>query len=399
MIFEESYQNQRLKWAFMSYTGGAWGTEPDGDDGVVCIRAADIDGTLGRLNNRKRTLRSLDKSAFKKLKLAPGDIIIEKSGGGEKQPVGRPALFDSHEPSVTSNFLVRCRPADGIQPEYINYVLLAIYSGRGTFPHLKQSTGIQNLDIGSFFDIRVNIPAIDEQKRITEFLDDKTQQINQLIDKKLELLDRLAEKRQALITQSVYGDIESKGYKWLKWSVDLIAAKTNAEEQETLPYMSNASISSWTGKLLEDELDPKDAESKKFKRGDVLFNKLRPYLAKVYHADFDGVCSSELLCLRSSDSVNSRFLHYALLSKQMIDSVNAATFGSKMPRADWEIIGHQFLPLPPLDMQIQIANYLDGETQKIDTLTEKVNEAISLLEEHRSALITSSVTGQLSKLL
>ena len=204
MIFERSDQDQRLKWAFSSCKNGAWGTEPDGEPGVVCIRAADFDGKLGLLNNRERTLRSIDPGTYEKLALRSGDIVLEKSGGGEKQLVGRAVLFDGEEPSITSNFLARCRPAPSMEPAFINYLLLAIYNARGTFPHLKQSTGIQNLDIASFLNLRVIIPPLDTQQRISRFLDEKTVRIDGLIEKKrANLSTGLAEKRQALITRAV----------------------------------------------------------------------------------------------------------------------------------------------------------------------------------------------------
>ena len=145
---------------------------------------------------------------------------------------------------------------------------------------------------------------------------------------------------------------------WLKWSVDLIVKHSTEEEQETLPYISNENIESWTGKLLIEDPQPLEADSRKFKINDVLFNKLRPYLAKVYHASFNGVSSSELLCLRPSQDLDSRFLFYVLSSKDFIDTVNAHSYGAKMPRADWEIVGHQSLPFPPLDTQRRIAEYL-----------------------------------------
>ena len=203
MIFQLHEQDQRLKWAFSSCKNGAWGAEPDGENDVVCIRAADFEGKLGRLNDSERTVRAIDPVTYKKIALSSGDIVVEKSGGGEKQLVGRAVLFNETEPSVTSNFLARCRPAPDMESAFVNYLLLAIYNARGTFPHLKQSTGIQNLDLGSFLDIRVCIPAIKTQQRIAQFLDEKTAQIDGLIEKKRALLQRLVEKRQALITRAV----------------------------------------------------------------------------------------------------------------------------------------------------------------------------------------------------
>ena len=207
MIFSQSGQDLRLKWAFSTCKNGAWGTEPDGEPGVVCIRAADFDGRLGRLNNGERTLRCIDQGTYEKLALRSGDIVLEKSGGGEKQLVGRAALFDAEEPSITSNFLARCRPAPNMEPAFINYLLLAIYNARGTFPHLKQSTGIQNLDMCSFLNIRVIIPPLDMQTRIARFLDDKTAGIDETRKQILCSIKSLSEYRSALITAAVTGQI------------------------------------------------------------------------------------------------------------------------------------------------------------------------------------------------
>ena len=87
---------------------------------------------------------------------------------------------------------------------------------------------------------------------------------------------------------------------WLKWSVTLSTERPTDEDVERLPYIANEDIESWTGKLLNPEPKPVEADSRVFFRNDVLFNKLRPYLAKVYHAEFDGLSSGELLCLRAS---------------------------------------------------------------------------------------------------
>ena len=204
---EPSDQDQRLKWVFSSCKNGAWGTEPEGESDVVCIRAADFDGRLGRLNNSERTLRSVVPETYKKLALRSGDIVLEKSGGGEKQLVGRAALFFGETPSITSNFLARCRPAPGVEPIFINYLLLAIYNARGTFPHLKQSTGIQNLDLASFLNIRVRIPPLNMQQKIAWFLDENTVRIDMLIEKIRDSIARLEEYRSAQVTAAVTGQL------------------------------------------------------------------------------------------------------------------------------------------------------------------------------------------------
>ncbi|MGP4672214.1 restriction endonuclease subunit S [Agrobacterium salinitolerans] len=186
------------------------------------------------------------------------------------------------------------------------------------------------------------------------------------------------------------------GMDWLKWSVELSTKRPTEAEQECLPYISNEDIASWTGQLLTEEPKPTEADSRVFQKDDVLFNKLRPYLAKVYHATFDGASSGELLCLRPSKAVEPRFLFYVLVSKGFIDTINSETFGSKMPRADWEIVGHQPLPLPPLETQQRIARFLDEKTARIDGLIEKKRALLERLAEQRQALITRAVTKGLN---
>lgn len=179
---------------------------------------------------------------------------------------------------------------------------------------------------------------------------------------------------------------------WLKWTVRLSTERPSEEEVETLPYIANEDISSWTGKLLRDDPQPADADSRKFRTDDILFNKLRPYLAKVFHTTFDGVSSGELLCLRPSARVLPRYLFYVVSSKAFVDAVNAETFGSKMPRADWGTVGHQPLPLPPFDTQRRIATFLDGKSARIDGLIAKKRALLERLSEKRQAIITQAVT-------
>lgn len=183
---------------------------------------------------------------------------------------------------------------------------------------------------------------------------------------------------------------------WVKWSVAFASAKPDGEEIEKLPYISNEDVTSWTGRLLKEDPEPADKEGRLFRRDDVLFNKLRPYLAKVFHADFDGISSGELLNLRASEHVLPRFLFHVLSSFAFIDTVNAETFGTKMPRADWETVGHQPLPLPDIDTQRRIARYLDGKTERIDALIEKKQALLDRLAEKRQALITRTVTRGLN---
>jgi type I restriction enzyme S subunit len=178
----------------------------------------------------------------------------------------------------------------------------------------------------------------------------------------------------------------------LKYVANRAEVKVEADEYNPLPYIGLEQVEPWTGRLigLDDDLVPTGI-SNRFEAGDTLFGKLRPYLAKACNVDFDGLCSSELLVLRGK-TYNRDFLLYQLLSHGFINLVDSTTYGSKMPRASWDLIGICELPLPPLDEQQTIARFLDAKTAQIDALVAQKQQLIAKLKEKRSALIARTVT-------
>lgn len=187
--------------------------------------------------------------------------------------------------------------------------------------------------------------------------------------------------------------------KRLKYVVSLRRARS--DDMNDRPYIGLEDIESWTGKLLAApvetsiELSINTREGSPtcntFEPGDVLFGKLRPYLAKTWVADFPGRSTTELLAMQPV-AVESRFLSYVFLWRDFIDAVDASTFGSKMPRAEWDFIGNIPIPVPAWTVQSAIADYLDRETTRLDALVAAKERVLALLAEKRKALITQAVT-------
>ena len=180
--------------------------------------------------------------------------------------------------------------------------------------------------------------------------------------------------------------------KRLKRSVIRSDVKVESEDADQMPYVGLEHVTSWTGTLahLDDQQTP-ESLSNAFTSGNVLFGKLRPYLAKAFCADFDGLCSTEFLVLRPF-GYQHQYLLYALLTSGFVSLVDSSTFGARMPRASWGFVSDSLLPVPPLEEQRAIAAFLDHETGKIDRLVDKKRFLIERLEEYRQALITRTVT-------
>lgn len=257
--------------------------------------------------------------------------------------------------------------------------------------------------------IQICIPPFEDQIKIGHFLDRKTSEIDSLTQKTEKSIELLQEYRKSVISEAVTKGLDpnvpmkDSGVEWIgeipkDWDVARIKSIVRSVDEESIDVPLHAimleDIQSWTGKLIS-ESDPNiiESNSRSFIRGDILFSKLRPYLAKAITAPFDGVCSGELLVLRSTVLVH-KFLFYFLLSFGFIDEINAATYGAKMPRANWNIVGLTFLSYPEKEEQIAIAEYLDAKTVEIDSLIEKKKQLVEKLQEYRKSLISECVTGK-----
>lgn len=189
------------------------------------------------------------------------------------------------------------------------------------------------------------------------------------------------------------GDIPAHwDVKRLKYVAPLRITKLDIKPDDAV-YVGLENVESWTGRLLlESQPESVDSIVGAFRAGDVLFGKLRPYLAKVARPDFDGVCTSEILSLRPAAGCTQSYVMYGLLNAPYIRWLDSFTYGTKMPRLSPSQVAGSFVSQPPLEEQRAIANFLNHETARIDALVAKKQRLIELLQEQRAGLITRAVT-------
>ena len=271
----------------------------------------------------------------------------------------------------------------------------------------ERSTDFRYAD---FAELLLPIPPYLEQQKIAQFLDDKTAKIDQAVDLAEKQIALLKEHKQILIqnavTRGLNPDVPLKdsGVEWIgqvpeHWEVKklkfvlTLSNKKEESKNSNKRYIGMENIESFTGKINDIPLIA-EGIANSFYKDEILFGKLRPYLAKSYLADFDGICSTEFLVYRSTKVLNNRFALNIFLSYGFIDAVNASTYGSKMPRANAEFISNMFLAIPPLSEQKQIIDYLDKQTAKIDQAIALKTAHIEKLKEYKSVLINDVVTGK-----
>jgi type I restriction enzyme S subunit len=198
-----------LRRLFGSVDGGSWGGEPGADDvDLPCVRGTDLDFPRLRVDLSRAPVRSYSLHDVRRRAATSGDLIIEKSGGGEKQPVGRAVFYGGAEAAMPTNFAGRLRPLPDVDPRFATYLLAASYFAGRTASAIKQSTGIQNLDLEELLRQRVFCPDLSSQRVIADALDNLVAQIDGLIATKLRMCDLLSERWTAVVESGVSGRLE-----------------------------------------------------------------------------------------------------------------------------------------------------------------------------------------------
>ena len=402
---------------------GVWGEEADEVHDVICVRVADFDRLQFRVRFDEPTMRSIEPRIAQARRLEEEDLLLEKSSGGDKQPVGTVVMYDHGEPAVCSNFVARMPVADGYHPRYLTYLHAAFYAARINVRSIKQSTGIQNLDSESYLNESVGLPRRREQRAIATFLDRETARIDGLVERKERLTELLQEKRTALITRAVTRGLDpnvpmkDSGVEWLgeipaHWDIAPVYARYEVALGKMLDtkrvtgessgrYLRNVDVQ-WDAVNVEDlpKMDFPSSERNRY--------LLRPEDLLVCEggevgrtAIWDGEldeCFYQKAIHRVrpwSDSEIPRFFYFLMYALAKRGVFTAGGNPNTIDHLTAVQLRHYRVPFPGTSEQHSITAFLDRETAEIDALIAKVHQAIGYLKEFRTALISGAVTGKI----
>lgn len=201
-----------------------------------------------------------------------------------------------------------------------------------------------------------------------------------------------------------YETYKDSGIQWLgvipeHWKVcrtkNIVSLINEHALDSPLKKVALENIESGTGKYLETD-SQYEGEGSLFHKDDILFGKLRPYLAKVYKAEFEGQSVGDIYVFRGKEGTNPDFLKYMFISDLFISVVDGSTYGAKMPRANWDFISNLKIAIPSLEEQTQIANYLDYTIGQADNLISAKEKQVEDLQQYRSSVISEAVTRGLN---
>lgn len=423
----------RMKSCIASRDGGAWGDEPTGEDGdEICLRIADFNYpkfTFKNCDTSELTKRHYRKEVIGRLRLEKDDILIEKSGGGEKTPVGRTVLFDKNYAALYANFMDRLRCSEIVLPKFMQYIFVTFYKNEYTRNYIKQTTGIQNLDLTSMLSKElIPLCEIGEQEKIVAVLDHKCAEIDAVLEKTRASIEEYKKLKQAVITQTVTHGIrqgrsfKDTGIEWigsiptewnntkLKYFASLRAGITLGKaypkdaELVEVPYLRVANVqgsyvdlSNVTTLLVL----PEEVEKYRLHAGEVLMTEGgdRDKLGRgcVWKGELDPCLHQNhvFAVTTNEEKLLGQFLAYMTVSsvaRTYFDITAKKT--TNLACTNSTTILNFTMPIPPIDEQREIVAYLDQKCSEMNVLISKKEQFLAELESYKKSLIYEYVTGK-----
>ena len=322
----------------------------------------------------------------------PGDVVFTSKG-----TVGRFALVrENTQRFVYSPQLCFWRATDGgtIDSRFLYYWMY----GREFFLQYKGVAGqtdmAEYVSLGDQRRMHITLPEISEQRTIANVLgalDDKIE-LNRQMNETLEALAQTlfknwfaevaATKLPKGWRESTLGEVAENPRRGIQ--PDEIKSSTPYIGLEHMPRRCIA-LSEWG------HADKLESNKFEFERGEILFGKLRPYFHKVGVAPVDGVCSTDILIVRAKSPEWFGFVLGHVASVELVNHTNAASTGTKMPRASWNDIARFEVALPPESLA---AEFTDVIRPMIDRIIANIHESRTLAEL-RDALLPKLLSGEL----
>lgn len=285
-------------------------------------------------------------------------------------------------------------------------------------------TGIregQNIDTSKFKDSFLPLPPKEEQTAIARFLDYKLAKINRFIQKKKQLIKLLNEQKAAIINQAVTKGLDPNA-KMKDSDIEWLGEIPEHWEEKPIKYFVTCNDESLTDKTDKDyqlryidigNVDSngnvseivsykfKDAPSRArriVKEGDIIVSTVRTYLKAIMHIKGDTenlIVSTGFAVLRPRESVFSEFLNYAIRANYFIGKVVSESNGVSYPAINSTELITLKIAIPIIDEQKKIVQFIDIETEIINTTISKIEKELALTEEYKTALIAEAVTGKI----
>ncbi|MBG5919848.1 restriction endonuclease subunit S [Providencia stuartii] len=428
-----SWSKSSLEDIAIHIIGGDWGKDPEfseeGYESVSCIRGSEFKNWKKNFGNTA-VIRKVKVSSLTSRKLLKNDILVEISGGGPDQPVGRTVLIDDRVlnnqtlPLVCTNFVRLVRLSSEVSASFINRYLEFFYSSGEVTKYQGGSNNLRNLKFKDYSKIEIPLPSLAEQKIIAEKLDTLLAQVDTTKARLEQIPQILKCFRQAVLTMAVRGDL-TKNWRdknnilvdsWANQKASDICTKVQSgstptdnpfEQNGKIPFLKVYNI---VNQKIDFDYKPQfitgEVHRSKSKRSiafpdDVLMNIVGPPLGKVailtdQYPEWN-LNQAITLFRVEKEKILSKFLYYVLCEGKLVRDVMHDTKG---------IVGQinisltqcreAVIPRPSLSEQYEIVRRVEQLFAYADTIEKQVNNALVRVNNLTQSILAKAFRGELT---
>ena len=338
-----------------------------------------------------------------------GEILLPNIGASVGDVYIVPRLYEKM--SLAPNSIM-------LKTEYVDkyfYYFFFCDAGKKSLLNIAKSTAQPKFNKTDLRQLKVIVPPIDEQHRIADFLDRKCAEIDRVLEKTRASIEEYKKLKQSVITQAVTkgirGEREMKdsGIEWIgeiprEWEISLL--KYSIKWKSVKGYGQETILSLYRdyGVVIKDSRDDNhnvtslDTDTYKFVEiGDFVINKMKAWQGSMAVSNYNGIISPAYhVCQIINPNVFKRYFHHLMRNQLYIPEYTRLSTGMRIGQWDLSFDDFRNLPfiIPPMDEQIEIADYIDRKCSEIDTLISKKEQLITELEAYKKSLIYEYVTGK-----
>lgn len=380
---------------------GEWGIDDKEGIGIPVLRTTNFtnDGIVDYSNVITRTIAK--KNIADKF-LRKGDIIIEKSGGSDNQPVGRVVYFDNDENKyLFNNFtgLLRVKDTTKWLPKYIFYSLFANYQSGGTRRYENKTTGLHNLQTDFYVkDFEIKETSYSEQIEICELFD----KITDLIDKRKQQLEKLDELVKSRFVE-MFGDptITDKNRTYMPMTsickiIDGDRGKNYPKQEEFYDkgyclFLNAKNVTSngfdFANCMFITEEKDKLLRKGKLSRGDVVLTTRGTIGNLAYYSDdvtFDNVrINSGMVILRMNHELVNEIFFVEQFKLQLAEIKEKVASGSAQPQLPISTMNKIQMLIPEISIQNDFVSFV----KQVDKSKFEIKQSLEKLELLKKALM------------
>ncbi|BBS93434.1 type-1 restriction enzyme EcoKI specificity protein [Klebsiella sp. WP7-S18-CRE-02] len=427
-----SWSKSSLEDIAIHIIGGDWGKDPEfseeGYESVSCIRGSEFRSWKKNFGNTA-VIRKVKASSLISRELIKNDILVEISGGGPDQPVGRTVLIDDRVldnqvlPLVCTNFLRLVRLSPEVSASFINRYLEFFYSSGEVTKYQGGSNNLRNLKFKDYSKIEIPLPPLAEQKIIAEKLDTLLTQVGCTKARLEQILPILKHFRQATLTMAIKGDL-TKNWRvenniinaWTNQKASDLCIKVQSgstptgnpfEQNGKIPFLKVYNIVNqkidfdYKPQFITDEVHRSKSKRSIAFPDDILMNIVGPPLGKIailtdQYPEWN-LNQAITLFRVDKEKLSSKFLYYVLCEGKLVRDVMHDTKG---------IVGQinisltqcreAIIPCPSLLEQHEIVRRVEQLFAYADTIEKQVNSALTRVNSLTQSILAKAFRGELT---